>query len=38
MKFKISKDILSGIYNIEIYAIDSFDNISKKIEKQIMIL
>ena len=37
IKFKISKDIVSGFYKIEIYAIDSFDNISNKIEKKIFI-
>ena len=37
MKFKLPSQIQSGIYNIEIYAIDSFDNISLPIKGRITI-
>ena len=37
MKFKLPKDEYSGTYNLEIYAIDSFDNTSEPIKKEITI-
>ena len=36
MKFKLPKDEYSGTYNLEIYAMDSFDNTSEPIKKEII--
>ena len=35
MKFKLPKEEYSGTYNLEIYAMDSFDNTSEPIKKEI---
>jgi hypothetical protein len=37
MKFKLPNDVLPGTYYIEIYALDSFDNISEPIKGKITI-
>ena len=36
MKFKLPKEEYSGTYNLEIYAMDSFDNTSEPIKKEII--